>query len=82
LKTVSLDFILLLYMRTASAMHGLALPLTTWHGIVGKTVYEWRTPGVLTYSETMSRPLSFLAPYIGAAKANNPLGLGDNDIVV
>ncbi|KAH8047437.1 AhpC/TSA antioxidant enzyme [Aureococcus anophagefferens] len=39
--------------------------------------YEHR--GVLTYSATMARPLSFLAPYIGA-KALNPLGLGDNGL--
>ena len=34
---------------------------------------------MLTYSATMARPLSFLAPYIGA-KALNPLGLGDNGL--
>ena len=38
--------------------------------------YEWRDRGVLTYSETMARPLSFLEPYIGP-RALNPLGLGD-----
>ncbi len=39
--------------------------------------YEYRTPGVLTYSATPSRPLSFLEPKIGE-KALNPLGLGDS----
>eukprot|EP00747_Dinoflagellata_sp_TGD_P082104 gnl/TRDRNA2_/TRDRNA2_161565_c1_seq3.p1 gnl/TRDRNA2_/TRDRNA2_161565_c1~~gnl/TRDRNA2_/TRDRNA2_161565_c1_seq3.p1 ORF type:complete len:397 (-),score=49.81 gnl/TRDRNA2_/TRDRNA2_161565_c1_seq3:5-1195(-) len=42
----------------------------------GKTVYEWRDRGVLQYSETMTRPLSFLMPYIGPL-ALNPLELGD-----
>jgi len=41
-----------------------------------EAVYEWRSPGVLTYSETMPRPLSFLEPYIGEL-ALNPLRLGD-----
>ena len=42
-------------------------------------LYFYRHPGVLTYSETMSRPLSFLAPYLGKNDAAlNPLGLGDN----
>mmetsp|Transcript_41182 Transcript_41182/g.120373 ORF Transcript_41182/g.120373 Transcript_41182/m.120373 type:complete len:245 (+) Transcript_41182:38-772(+) len=43
----------------------------------GEVLYEYRHRGVLTFSETMARPLSFLAPYIGEAKALNPLGLGD-----
>ena len=43
----------------------------------GRMLYEYRSPGVLTYSETMDRPLSFLSPYIGDEKARNPLGLGD-----
>ena len=43
----------------------------------GETLYEYRSRGVLTYSETMARPLSFLAPYIGEEKARNPLGLPD-----
>jgi len=38
--------------------------------------YEHRTPGVLTYSATPSRPLSFLEPRIGK-KALNPLGFSD-----
>lgn len=45
----------------------------------GATLFEYRHRGVLTYSPTMSRPLSFLAPYIGA-RALNPLGLGDDAI--
>jgi len=45
----------------------------------GATLYEYEHRGVLTYSATMARPLSFLAPYIGA-KALNPLGLGDNGV--
>ena len=40
-------------------------------------LYSYRHRGVLTYSETMPRPLSFLAPYIGDAPARNPLGLPD-----
>eukprot|EP00854_Cymbomonas_tetramitiformis_P019155 gene19155-22900_t len=43
----------------------------------GEVAYEYRDRGVLTYSKTMRRPLSFLEPYIGA-RARNPLGLGDN----
>eukprot|EP00967_Tisochrysis_lutea_P116673 scaffold188060_cov31-Tisochrysis_lutea.AAC.1 len=43
----------------------------------GETAYEYRHRGVLTYSESMSRPLTFLAPYIGVHRALNPLGLGD-----
>ena len=45
----------------------------------GSTSYEYRHPGVLTYSRTMSRPLTFLTPYIGA-RALNPLGLGDRAV--
>lgn len=41
-----------------------------------EVAYEWRSRGVLTYSETMPRPLSFLQPYIGQL-ALNPLRLGD-----
>ena len=43
----------------------------------GKVLYEYRHRGVLTYSETMPRPLSFLSPYIGEDVALNPLGLDD-----
>lgn len=43
----------------------------------GRTLYEYRHRGVLTYSETMPRPLTFLAPYIGEDLAANPLGLPD-----
>ena len=43
----------------------------------GQVEYMYRDRGVLTYSATMSRPLSFLAPYIGEMRANNPLGLAD-----
>jgi hypothetical protein len=43
----------------------------------GKAAYEYRHRGVLTFSESMSRPLAFLAPYIGEERARNPLGLGD-----
>jgi hypothetical protein len=42
----------------------------------GELEHEHRTPGVLTYSATPSRPLSFLQPRIGN-KALNPLGLAD-----
>ena len=45
----------------------------------GELLYEYRHRGVLTYSETMSRPLSFLSPYIGEEVAKNPLGLMDLD---
>eukprot|EP00747_Dinoflagellata_sp_TGD_P039069 gnl/TRDRNA2_/TRDRNA2_140044_c0_seq1.p1 gnl/TRDRNA2_/TRDRNA2_140044_c0~~gnl/TRDRNA2_/TRDRNA2_140044_c0_seq1.p1 ORF type:complete len:258 (+),score=15.32 gnl/TRDRNA2_/TRDRNA2_140044_c0_seq1:220-993(+) len=43
----------------------------------GNTLYEWKDRGLLQYSQTMSRPLSFLEPYIGK-RAFNPLGLGDD----
>ena len=43
----------------------------------GQCEHEYKHRGVLTYSETPARPLSFLAPYIGEARARNPLGLGD-----
>ena len=42
-------------------------------------LYEHKNPGVLTYSETMSRPLSFLENYIGIDRARNPLGRKDPD---
>lgn len=45
----------------------------------GEALYEYRHRGVLTYSSTMTRPCSFLAPFIGA-KALNPLGLGDASV--
>jgi hypothetical protein len=44
-------------------------------------LYVHRNPGVLTYSETMARPLSFLGDYIGQEKARNPLGLQDPEMV-
>ena len=44
----------------------------------GTELYSYKSRGVLTYSETMARPLSFLAPYIGNELARNPLGLKDN----
>ncbi|CAJ1946338.1 unnamed protein product [Cylindrotheca closterium] len=43
----------------------------------GEVLYEYKHRGVLTYSETMPRPLTFLAPYIGEDIAKNPLGLLD-----
>lgn len=39
-------------------------------------LYKHIDTGVLSYSKTMRRPLSYLEPYIGQ-KALNPLGLGD-----
>ena len=42
----------------------------------GNILYEHRDTGVLSYSKTMPRPLTFLKEYIGD-KALNPLGLGD-----
>ncbi|KAL7531024.1 hypothetical protein ACHAXR_003809, partial [Thalassiosira sp. AJA248-18] len=44
----------------------------------GKELYSYKSRGVLTYSETMPRPLTFLSPYIGEQFALNPLGLRDN----
>mmetsp|Transcript_27580 Transcript_27580/g.58283 ORF Transcript_27580/g.58283 Transcript_27580/m.58283 type:complete len:527 (+) Transcript_27580:172-1752(+) len=44
----------------------------------GKELYSYKSRGVLTYSETMPRPLTFLSPYIGENVARNPLGLPDN----
>ena len=38
-------------------------------GEQGEALYDYRHRGVLTYSETMPRPLSFLAPYIGEERA-------------
>jgi len=43
----------------------------------GQAVYEYKDRGVLTYSETMPRPLSFLEPYIGQQRAQNPLNFAD-----
>ena len=43
----------------------------------GEVLYEYKHRGVLTYSETMARPLSFLGRYIGEDVARNPLGLPD-----
>lgn len=43
---------------------------------MNQIVYEHIDTGVLSYSKTMKRPLSFLEPYIGK-KALNPLELGD-----
>jgi len=43
----------------------------------GQIAYEYRDRGVLTYSATMPRPLSFLEPYIGRHRAQDPLGFGD-----
>ena len=43
----------------------------------GAIEYEHRDTGVLAYSKTMARPLTFLQSYIGD-KALNPLELGDN----
>ncbi|CAB9529874.1 expressed unknown protein [Seminavis robusta] len=43
----------------------------------GNLEFEHRDTGVLAYSKTMPRPLTFLQPYIGS-KALNPLQLGDN----
>lgn len=45
----------------------------------GEILYKHRDTGVLAYSETMQRPLSFLQKYIGN-KALNPLGLGDSSL--
>jgi glutaredoxin len=44
----------------------------------GNELYSYKTPGVLTYSDTMARPLTFLSPYIGESVSRNPLGLLDN----
>jgi glutaredoxin len=43
----------------------------------GSIEYEYAHRGVLTYTETPSRPLSFLSEYIGETRARNPLGLPD-----
>lgn len=43
----------------------------------GNELYSYKTPGVLTYSDTMPRPITFLAPYIGEDIARNPIGLPD-----
>jgi len=45
----------------------------------GQLLYEHRDTGVLAYSETMPRPLTFLQSYIGD-KALNALGLGDRSL--
>lgn len=44
-------------------------------------VYEHIDTGILSYSKTMGRPLSFLESFIGK-KALNPLGLGDISLVI
>jgi hypothetical protein len=43
----------------------------------GEPLYEYRDKGVLTYSETMDRPLTFLSNYIGIERARNPMGYRD-----
>ena len=47
----------------------------------GPLIYEHRDRGVLTYSETMPRPLSFLSEMIGVEKSRNPMGLKDPEFV-
>jgi hypothetical protein len=44
-------------------------------------LYEYRDRGVLTYSETPSRPLSFLSSFIGLERARNPMRLRDPDFL-
>ncbi|KAL7550519.1 hypothetical protein ACHAWF_014703 [Thalassiosira exigua] len=44
----------------------------------GQELYGYKSRGVLTYSETMARPLTFLAPYIGEDVARNPMGTKDD----
>eukprot|EP00956_Cyclotella_meneghiniana_P042006 scaffold248296_cov76-Cyclotella_meneghiniana.AAC.1 len=44
----------------------------------GEELYSYKSTGVLTYSQSMPRPLSFLAPYIDEKVSMNPLGLLDN----
>ena len=44
-------------------------------------LYEYRDRGVLTYSETPDRPLSFLSNFIGLERARNPMGLRDPDFL-
>lgn len=44
----------------------------------GRELYSYKSRGVLTYSETMPRPLTFLSPYVGDDVARNPLGLRDD----
>ncbi|KAL7488693.1 hypothetical protein ACHAW6_014292 [Cyclotella cf. meneghiniana] len=43
----------------------------------GNELYSYKSTGILTYSQTMGRPLSFLSPYIDERVALNPLGLLD-----
>jgi hypothetical protein len=43
----------------------------------GKPLYEYHDRGVLTYSESMDRPLSFLSNFIGMERARNPMGSKD-----
>jgi hypothetical protein len=43
----------------------------------GPPIYEHRDQGVLNYSETMPRPLSFLSEMIGFEKSRNPMGMKD-----
>jgi hypothetical protein len=40
----------------------------------GTELYGYKSPGVLTYSATMNRPLSFLVDYIGKEKRHEILG--------
>jgi hypothetical protein len=46
-----------------------------------KPLYEYRDRGVLSYSETMDRPLSFLSDLIGMERARNPMGMNDPEFV-
>ena len=45
-----------------------------------RLLYEHRSNGILSYTQTPSRPLAFLEPYIGSGKALNPLGLRDEAV--
>ncbi|KAL7547449.1 hypothetical protein ACHAWF_010747 [Thalassiosira exigua] len=44
----------------------------------GRELYGYKSRGVLMYSETMARPLTFLKPYTGEDVARNSMGTKDD----
>ena len=47
----------------------------------GRPLYKHHDQGPFGYSESMSRPLSFLSNYIGMERARNPIGLKDPEFL-
>ena len=47
----------------------------------GRPLYKHHDQGPFGYSESMSRPLSFLSNDIGMERARNPIGLKDPEFL-